>query len=77
MSELNGTMSVKTTDAMSAAYKDAMARVEKCAVTSTIIDGISKEDWFSWDASSDIVIVCGKDCEADDDSDDEIGQLAA
>jgi hypothetical protein len=77
MSEVNGAVSVKTTDVMSIAYEAAMTRVNECIVSATLIDNISKADWANWDAFGENPMVSDPDGISGEDTDDSTDLLAA
>lgn len=73
------TSSVETTDVMSKAVQDAMARVAEVGglAGNTLVDSISDEAWKNWDASREIALVADKDGVDGCDDDEESHQKAA
>jgi hypothetical protein len=56
-----GALSVETTDLMTKAIQDAMARIKEVPATANLVDEISKEEWLEWDASKELALVADSD----------------
>ncbi|MGY4306393.1 hypothetical protein ACVIJ6_003636 [Bradyrhizobium sp. USDA 4369] len=56
-----GALSVETTDLMTKAIQDAMARIKEVPAAANLVDQISKEEWLEWDASKELALVADSD----------------